>query len=134
MQPTDSGSEIVYPGSRIPSHGFPFGHFEKYHNTLCLSPQILHKHCFQFLLGLTMIPRENKQYACSNLEDKPRVLWPIPNSRVPPKWILDSNRNPWILDSGFYTLYPGFQSLTLSRFRIGLTVLLCPQRIWRKKP
>ena len=34
------------------------GHFEKYHNTLCLSPQILHKHCFQFLLGLTMVPRE----------------------------------------------------------------------------
>ena len=23
----------------------------KYHNTLCLSPQILHKHCFCFLLG-----------------------------------------------------------------------------------
>ena len=22
-----------------------------YHNALCLSPQILHKHCFQFLLG-----------------------------------------------------------------------------------
>ena len=36
------------------------GHFGKYHNTLCLSPQILHKHCFQFLLGLTMVPRENK--------------------------------------------------------------------------
>ena len=30
------------------------GHFGKYHNTLCLSPQLLHKHCFQFLLGLTM--------------------------------------------------------------------------------
>ena len=29
------------------------GHFGKYHNTLCLSPQFLHKHCFQFLLGLT---------------------------------------------------------------------------------
>ena len=38
----------------------PIGHFGKYHNTLCLSPQILHKHCFQFLLGLTMVPRENK--------------------------------------------------------------------------
>ena len=55
------GSRIPDPGSRIPSHGFHFGHFGKYHNTLCLSPQILHKHCFQFLLGLTMIPRENKQ-------------------------------------------------------------------------
>ena len=36
------------------------GHFGKYHNTFCLSPQILHKHCFPFLLGLTMVPRENK--------------------------------------------------------------------------
>ena len=39
------------------------GHFEKYHNTLCLSPQILHKHCLQFLLGLKMVPRENKNNA-----------------------------------------------------------------------
>ena len=39
------------------------GHFEKYHNTLCLSPQILHKHCFQFLLGITKAPRENKNNA-----------------------------------------------------------------------
>ena len=39
------------------------GHFGKYHNTLCLSPQILHKHCFQFLLGITMIRRENKNNA-----------------------------------------------------------------------
>ena len=39
------------------------GHFGKYHNTLCLFPQILHKHCFQFLLGLTMVPRENKNNA-----------------------------------------------------------------------
>ena len=27
------------------------GHFGKYHNTLCLSLQIWHKHCFCFLLG-----------------------------------------------------------------------------------
>ena len=39
------------------------GHSGKYHNTLCLSPQMLHKHCFQFLLGLTMVPRENKNNA-----------------------------------------------------------------------
>ena len=37
--------------------------FGKYHNTLCLSPQILHEHCFQFLLGLIMVPRENKNNA-----------------------------------------------------------------------
>ena len=41
----------------------PIGHFEKYHNTFCLFPQILHKHCFQFLLGLTMVPRKNKNNA-----------------------------------------------------------------------
>ena len=39
------------------------GHFGKYHNTLCLSPKILHKHCFQFLLGLTMVPRKNNNNA-----------------------------------------------------------------------
>ena len=39
------------------------GHSGKYHNTLCLSPQILHKHCFRFLLGLTMVPRKNKNNA-----------------------------------------------------------------------
>ena len=39
------------------------GHFGKYQNTPFLSPQILHKHCFQFLLGLTMVPRENQNNA-----------------------------------------------------------------------
>ena len=35
------------------------------HNTLCLSPQILHKDCFYFLLGPLLVPREtgNKAYA-----------------------------------------------------------------------
>ena len=27
------------------------GHFQKYQKTICLSPQILHKHCFGFFLG-----------------------------------------------------------------------------------
>ena len=48
---------------RSKSYVQTIAHFEKYHNTLCLSPQILHKHCFQFLLGLTMVPRENKNNA-----------------------------------------------------------------------
>ena len=38
-------------------------HFGKYHISLCLSPKILHKHCIQFLLGLTMVPRENTNNA-----------------------------------------------------------------------
>ena len=47
----------------IPQFIQVIGHFAKYHDTLCLSPQILHKHCFQFLLGLTLVPRENKDSA-----------------------------------------------------------------------
>ena len=39
------------------------GQFQKYHNTLCLSSQILHRHCFHFLLGLTIVPWENKNNA-----------------------------------------------------------------------
>ena len=44
------------------------GHFGKYHNTLCLSPQLLHKHCFEFLVGLSMVPRENKNNAYAKFE------------------------------------------------------------------
>ena len=43
----------VTPPCKLESSSFvgSIGHFGKYHNTLCLSPQILHKHCFCFLLG-----------------------------------------------------------------------------------
>ena len=44
------------------------GHFGKYHNTLRLSPQLSHKHCFEFLLGLSMVPRENKNNVYSKFE------------------------------------------------------------------
>ena len=38
---------------------------QKYHNTLCCPSTILHKHCFQFPLGLTIAPRkfENNVFA-----------------------------------------------------------------------
>ena len=39
------------------------GHFQKYNNILCLSSKILHKNCFYFLLGLTIVSRENKNNA-----------------------------------------------------------------------
>ena len=39
---------------------YEIGHFQKYHNTLCLPSKILHKHCFHFPLGPTMVPRENR--------------------------------------------------------------------------
>ena len=40
-------------------------HFQKYHNTICLLSKFLHKHCFHFLMGPTMVPRENKNNACA---------------------------------------------------------------------
>ena len=33
-------------------------HFNIDHNAPCLPLKILHNHCFQFLLGFTVIPRE----------------------------------------------------------------------------
>ena len=40
-------------------------YFRIAHNALCLPPKILHKHCFQFLLGRLYVPREiyNNTYA-----------------------------------------------------------------------
>ena len=60
----------------------PIGHFGKYHNTLCLSPQILHKYCSQFLLGLRMVPRENKNNAYAKFGGRNKeyygiFFWPI---------------------------------------------------------
>ena len=42
----------------------------KYHNTLCCPPpQILYKHCFQFLLGIAVASREieNNSYAKTSI-------------------------------------------------------------------
>ena len=47
-----------------------------YHNTLRLSPKILHKHCLQFLLGVKKAPRETENNAYAKFwGDKQRVLW-----------------------------------------------------------
>ena len=68
---------------QTPNDGLVFiqviGHFPKYHDTLCLSPQILHKHCFQFLLGLSLgtytgPKRKQRQCSCKIRGDKQRVL------------------------------------------------------------
>ena len=55
-------------------------HFGKYHNTLCLSPQILHNHCFQFLdRGTYNGPKKKqKQCLCKFRGDKQGVLWYFP--------------------------------------------------------
>ena len=39
-------------------------------------PQILHKHCFQFLLGVKMAPREIENNAYAKFRgDEQRTLW-----------------------------------------------------------
>ena len=39
-------------------------------------PKILHKHCFQFLLGVKMAPRETENNAYAKFGgDKQRALW-----------------------------------------------------------
>ena len=58
------------------------GHFGKYHNTLCLALQILHKHCFQLGLGALGTyngpKRKQKQCLCKIWGAKQRVLWHFP--------------------------------------------------------
>ena len=40
------------------------------------NPNILHKHCLQFLLGVNMAPRETENNACAKFwGDKQRTLW-----------------------------------------------------------
>ena len=36
-------------------------HFHIDHHASCLPPKVLHNHCFQFLLGITVVPREYKE-------------------------------------------------------------------------
>ena len=39
-------------------------------------PKILHKHCFQFLMGVKMAPRETEDNAYANFwGDRQRALW-----------------------------------------------------------
>ena len=43
---------------------------------LFVTPKILHKHCFQFLLGVEMTLRETENNAYAEfLGDKQRALW-----------------------------------------------------------
>ena len=46
------------------------GYSQKFHDTQCLSSKILHKHCFHFPLGITMVSSENKSNTYANLKDK----------------------------------------------------------------
>ena len=55
----------IIEGIRLQNNSLAFEKVQKYHNTLCRPSKILHKHCLQFLLGLTIGPREieNNAYA-----------------------------------------------------------------------
>ena len=76
-----SGSGIgwLVGGSFIGEAFLAFDHSRNtitYHNALCLSPQNLHKHCLQILLGVKMAPRETENNAYTKFwGDKQRVLW-----------------------------------------------------------
>ena len=50
------------------------GHFGKYHNILCLSPQILHKHCFQFLLYLQWSQEKTKTMLMQHLRGQTKSI------------------------------------------------------------
>ena len=52
-------------------------HFHIDHNVTCLPPKILHNHCFQFLLGITVVPREIVYHGCAQLRSKQGALWPL---------------------------------------------------------
>ena len=64
------------------------GHFEKYHNTLCLSPQILRKHCFQLLLGIKKAPGENKNSAYAKFGGTNKEYYGIFRSGLYVTWSL----------------------------------------------
>ena len=98
-------------------HNSSIGHFGKYHNTLCLFPQILHKHCFCFLLG-PLNQRNWKQCLCKIWGDKQRVLWYFPKWPIPALWRRANARN---VDVSF---------LNLSRYKFNLYQLVWQHQIF----
>ena len=46
-----------------------------YYNALCLSPQIVHKHCLQFLLGVKMALREKKNWKTETVHNAYAKFW-----------------------------------------------------------
>ena len=50
-------------------------YFHKDHNAHCLPPKILYNSCFQFLLGIIVVPRKSKTMVMQNVGDKQGALW-----------------------------------------------------------
>ena len=47
----------------------------KYYNTFCCPSKIVHKHCFQFLLGLTIASREIEDNSYAKFDGQKQALW-----------------------------------------------------------
>ena len=80
-------SKMIRQANHLQAYVY-IGHFWKYHNTLCLSPQILHKHCFQFLLGFTMVPRENKNNAYAKFRGTDKEYYGIFRTGLLVQWAI----------------------------------------------
>ena len=116
------------------------GHFQKYHITLCLPSKILHKHCVHFLLGLTMVPRENKNNAYAKFWRANKKYYgifesgPVESLSKLPFWATDGNRRWTFCMPGQWSL-PNFQTNRLyywkdiEQYKCGIekTSLMCPQ-------
>ena len=63
-------------------------HFHKDHNTSCLPPKILHNHCFQFLLGTTVVPRDIEDNGYAKFQEANKVHYGrCENSEQPDRYI-----------------------------------------------
>ena len=54
---------------------FAIYHVHMDHNAPCLPRKILHTHCFQFLLGFTVVPREIEDNGYINFGSEQGALW-----------------------------------------------------------
>ena len=50
-------------------------HFHIDHHASCLPPKVLHNHRFQFLLGITVVPREYKENSYAKIEGVNKVSY-----------------------------------------------------------
>ena len=49
-------------------------HFHISNNSLCLPAEILHKYCFQFLLGLRIVPKKYENNAYEKFEEQAKCI------------------------------------------------------------
>ena len=65
----------LHSKSFVSKYQSKIGHFQKYHNTLCLSSRILHNYCFYVSLGIIVSPRrKQKQCLCKILDGQTKSV------------------------------------------------------------